>query len=314
LALVDHDTGHATQTLRLPVGDAMNPFQRSIDMRMPLVSPNLVYDVSQTIEINIGANADNIGLIGPAVLNSKITDGSPVLRVLVNADGVNLTNLLLEKIQVNGNGREGDGIVISCPTNNSWVYRSVFRDLAVSHCGGNGIVFDGSVFESSIHNCWAADNKGNGFVFRHNNGGQVSAISMHGGGARKNLQAGIALLDGARDIKMFGLYFCENAQFGVNADQGCTLLSGCGFENNQPSGLRYQNFANLMSCTFSTHGVQNPAIQGYLAGGSSIINTGNEDYGGGQSVFAKLDGNGTVALINSQPVDASSGVTVKELR
>jgi hypothetical protein len=286
--------------------------QESLGHGEPAVWGGPAITVTQTIDVKVGSNISGGGVIGPIVINSKITDGSPVMRVHVDSDNVNVVNFLLEKITIIGNGKEGNGLVVSIPTNNSWGYRSCLRDINVLNCGGDGIVVEGSFFESSIFNLWGNDNQGNGVVFKHLNNGQVSAWSWHGGGARKNGKAGIALLNGARDVKMFGLYLCENGQFGVNADQGCSMF-GVGFENNKPSGLRFQNYAKLINCTFSTDGRQNPAISGYLAGRSLIQATENEDYGT-PTRFAKIEGTGTVVLIAADSrIDAGPGVTLKTL-
>lgn len=297
----------------------VSTLQAALDKGQILDLPGGTLDVAQTMKFTLKATTQGwTGLRGGGLkINSRITDGSPVMVFEVAKDGIDFRYLALRDFGIFGTGKEGDGLTVRCDTNSSWIYSSVLRDVAVEHCGGNGIVLEGSFFESSLFDVWTHGNAHHGCVLQHKNG-QVSAINVSGGGHRKNGQYGMATLNGSRDVKQFGVYYCENQGGGLLADQGFTLLSGCGFENNKGAGVKFQNFGTIIGCTGSTNGPQRYLLDGYLAGGDlTVISTGVEDYGQSGSKLAKLDGNGpvTARLIASgtaADVDKTPNVTVRD--
>lgn len=267
----------------------------------PLVTSGSVV-VTTPIKIVIPANLQTIsGLLGNGLqIISQITNGLDVLTIEVDTPNVNLQYMILEKFQIIGNGKEGNGLVIRCATNSSWIYTSTFRDIVTINCGKAGQVYDGSVFESNLSGCYSMGNGGAGFVFSDNPaGGNCSAMHMQLCGSRKNGGNGVDMLNGCRDVHVKTTYFCENHGWGINATQGIEEVDSCGFENNG-GGLTFQNYANLSRCTFSTGGTQKTQIDGYLSGASTMIGTDWEYYGPAPSTqFANLRGTGTMSVMGS---------------
>ncbi len=253
-----------------------------------------------------------------AVFKSTIINGADVITYQVTQPGIDVRYLQLEGFLVAGNGKEGTGLKVTCPLNTSWIYGSVLRDVEVEGCGGvHGLWLNGSVFESSLFNVCSDGNRQNGVGLSHDAaGGEVSALAIFGGTHRKNGMAGIAAVAGARDFKCFGTYFVENKGQGIWAEQGFTLLQGCGFENNGGVGVQFQNYGHMIGCTGSSFGPQVYLAQGYLAGDATIMACEIEGYSGFEAgiKLAKMDGNGTLTVSASKgTIDAAATVTVKTL-
>lgn len=251
--------------------------------------------VNQTIVKHWTANDDGFRLQNLR-LRSGITDGvSPVVRLYVDQPGINVVNWLVQNVVIQGSGREGNCIEIVAALNTSWIYAGAMRDVETSGCGKAGVLIDGSVFEFSTFNLFSHDNVGDGIVLQHDGGGQVSAVDMYGARLRNNGGFGAQQLNGARDIKWHGGYFVGN-HGGLNANQGDTLLEGTGFENNVGVAIQFQNYLNLVACTFSTGGAQATQIAGTLAGWMTIVGPDYEDYGGWTSRFLSVNGSGTIVI------------------
>ena len=73
--------------------------------------------------------------LGGARIVSQITDGSPVIQIIVGP-GVDLRYLTLSNFTIEGNGREGDGIRIVADGNDRWVYNWTLENVTVQHVGG----------------------------------------------------------------------------------------------------------------------------------------------------------------------------------
>src|SRR5690606_40802177 len=87
-----------------------------------------------------------------------------------------------------------------------------------------------------------SDNGGNGATFAHSrNKGILSAIHVFASVFGQNGGHGAALINNCYDVSFHGCYFLLNREFGVLADNGCTLLSNCGFENNHQGAPDFAN-------------------------------------------------------------------------
>ena len=167
----------------------------------------------------------------------------------------------------------------------------------------------GTVFDS-----WMNGNTGGGARFANGvNGGVADGLAWTGGGFRKNGVAGLILDNGTHDMKVTGAYFVENVGVGIDATSGITLVKESGFENNGGTAALVSGTSNFVSDTFSTWGVQQTAVGGYLNGGTvNISGTDKEYYGTGSdtTVLANFQGSGTVAVAGSGNIIAGSNVTV----
>jgi len=216
---------------------------------------------------------------------SRITDGSDLLTFKIAAPGIDCRYLRVQDLLIAGSGLDGNGLVISCPRNDSWIYNFELRGVSVEGCGQAGVLLEGSVFEGMTSNLCTHGNKGDGARMQNfgpeGNVGVVSAITMWGGSHRKNGGKGIYLIGAAapRDVKVHGAYFCENTDEGIVAENGIGLVSGCGFENNGGAGVALQNYGSFIGCTFSTGGPQLNGITGYLVGTLFVSCCSSEPYG-----------------------------------
>lgn len=224
---------------------------------------------------------------------SKITDGSPVIRIESRAI---IRYFLIEGLQIQGSGQDGHGLAITCETRGAYLYNFCLRDLVVENCGGNGIHLVGNLFEGQIFNSYFRDNGGHGGVFSHGAEDTVlSAVHVFGcvfGGNGKN---GAGLVNGAADVSFHGCYFLLNQDYGLSAGTGCTLLSHCGFENNHMhaenfaegnAGLRLMVFGTLIGCTSYSIYNQTHLVRSYITNRLVMIGcTGN---GGGSARNARL--------------------------
>ena len=186
---------------------------------------------------------------------SAIADGGHVLHIRSAATA---RFLMVEGLSILGTGREGSGLVLECDDRNAYLYNGCLRDITVEHCGGDGLTMVGNVFESQIFNCYLRDNRGNGATFAHGQrGGILSAIHVFGCVFGQNSEYGAALEHGCYDVAFNGCYFLLNGRFGLAAGNGCTLLNGCGFENNHMAAaaaesgnaaIRLIGFGTVLAC------------------------------------------------------------------
>lgn len=272
-----------------------------------------VYQVNSTIDLHLSSMMGPLGFSGGGIkLISNIHDGSPIMKInMTGPAGSDVRYLTLEGFTILGNGAEGDGLVIECDSNASWVHTFVLRDVNVEGCGGNGMVLQGSVFEGQLFNCSAMSNKLDGMLIQPFAGGVASAIKMFGGGLRKNVGRGIYLANGMRDLKAYGVDFIENGGFGLAAAQGLSLASGCHFENNGVAGIAFQNFANIIACTGGTYGPQTSLVSGFLNGPLTMIACSMEYYGSEPDLtkLANVNGTGKFRMFGEGAVTVALTVT-----
>src|SRR5665213_2172114 len=158
------------------------------------------YTVNSSIVINVNSTTQGVGIdLGGATIVSNITDGSPVIEIVVGP-GVDLRYLTLSNFTIQGNGHEGDGIKIVAAGNDRWLYNWNVSNVTVQHVGGYGLDMQGSIFEGLVSNSWMNNNGQCGAYFSHRDGGQVSALHWFGGGADNNGGSGLVLDNGARDM------------------------------------------------------------------------------------------------------------------
>jgi hypothetical protein len=268
--------------------------------------PPGTYKVTRTLHISPpeGTNGDitrHHGIIAHgARLQSEIQGGGNVLQVICRST---IRFLTIEGLDILGHGQEGNGLYIECEQKEHYLYNFCLRDLVVQGCGGDGARLIGNVFEGQLINVYLRDNKKNGATFGHGSrAGILSAIHVFGSVFGQNGQYGAAMVHGCYDVAYHGCYFLLNGKEGLVAENGCTLLSNCGFENNHESapdfarggsGIYLQNFGTLIGCTAYSMFKQRRLIQAYVVSQFTMIGcTGSGD---GQAKGA------TLALIGGEP-------------
>ncbi len=183
---------------------------------------------------------------GGATLVSQVTDGSPLIQIVVGP-GVDFRYLTLSNFTIQGNGSEGNGIEIIADGNDRWAYnwtdqrrhRPGRRRLG-PRCRGQ-----------RVRGAWSRTPRMNGnalggALLPHSaNGGEASALRWFGGGAQDNGGAGVMLDNGARDLGVEGALFADNAGPGISALSGITAVSNSTFADNPGAGVAFQNYAKL---------------------------------------------------------------------
>lgn len=241
-----------------------------------LMIPPGRYRITRTLRITATSNVTRqSGIFGlGARIISNIDNGEPVLEV--NSQST-FRFLLIHGLDIHGSGRDGHGIRLVCNGNRNFLYNFCLRDLVVQGCGKNGCQLTGNVFEGQLINCYFRGNKGHGAGFHHEVGGKgiLSAVRVIGGVFGENGEHGAALLDGCYDVSFHGSYFLLNKKFGLVAENGCTLLSSCGFENNHEgvsdfshgdTGIWLQGFGTLVGCTAYSMFKQTGLLRATLTG------------------------------------------------
>jgi hypothetical protein len=273
------------------------------------------YTVSKTIVINVTASTQGpVGIdLGGAKIFSQITDGSPVIEIIVGP-GVNLNGLTLSNFLIEGTGQEGDGIKIVADGSDRSVQNFNFSNLELEGLGGIGLDVLGNVSHGTVFDSWMNANAQGGARFANSvHGGVASGLEWTGGGFRQNGGAGLILDNGTHDMTVKGAYFVDNHGPGIDATSGLTLVQGSGFENNQGTGAIVQGSATFNGDTFSTYGPQLTGIGGYLAGGQvTVIGDLAEYYGSGspQFLLANVQGQGTLAIAGNGGVVVGPKVAV----
>ena len=245
-----------------------------------------------------------------ARLHSTITDGSNVLQVICQSTERFLT---IEGLDILGSGREGNGLYLECEHKEHYLYNFCLRDCVVQGVGGDGVRLIGNVFEGQLINVYLRDNKKNGATFAHGSrGGILSAIHVFGSVFGQNATYGAAMVHGCYDVSYHGCYFLLNGKEGLIAENGCTLLSNCGFENNHESapdfahggsGIWLQNFGTLIGCTAYSMFKQNRLIQAYVVSQFAMIGcTGSGDGQAKGAGLARIGGEkkGRAVVMSSQ--------------
>jgi hypothetical protein len=141
------------------------------------ISSPIVIFVDSTIQGALGIDG------GGATLVSQVTDGSPLIRIVVGP-GVDFRYLTLSNFTLQGNGSEGNGIEIIADGNDRWAYNWTISDVTVQGVGGWGLDVEGSAFEGLVSNSWMNGNALGGAYFAHSaEGGVASALRWFDGGA-----------------------------------------------------------------------------------------------------------------------------------
>jgi hypothetical protein len=260
-------------------------------------SSGQTFTVSKTIIVYVNSTTQGpLGLdLGGGTIVSNITDGSPVIQVVVGP-GVDLRYLTFANLTIQGNGHEGAGIQVVAAGNDRWVYNFSVNNVTVNHVGGYGLDVEGSVFEGIVSNSWMTNNAKGGAYFSHLSGGQASALHWFGGGMTNNGGAGMMLDNGVRDMSVDGAKFSGNAGGGISAASGITSVSNSDFQDNHGQGVWFQNYGNFTDNTFESSGAQNMGITGWQNGGSTVVGNVGTWTGAGSdpTTLANLQGYGSV--------------------
>lgn len=263
------------------------------------------YRVSRTLRITpSGHITRNHGIAAHgARLISAIEDGGNVIE-FVSRSTVRFT--LIDGLEIRGSGRDGHGLLIDCEVFGKYIYNFCLRDVVVQNCGGDGCYMIGNVFEGQMINCYFRDNRGNGASFSHGRKGILSAIHAFGCVFGQNGKHGVELSK-CYDLSFNGCYFLLNQRFGLVAKDGCTLLSHCGFENNQQgasdfaagdAGIYIKSFGTMIGCTAYSIYKQTHLVRSYIT--TQLVLIGCTGSGGGKAkaaALAKLNGDREKARI-----------------
>lgn len=266
-----------------------------------LVVPPGAYRITRTLRISPKHNVvHQSGIFGMgARIVSEIRDGSNIIDIDSQST---FRYLLIQGLDILGSGEDGHGIRLACAGNKNYLYNFCLRDLVVHRCGKNGAQLTGNVFEGQIANCYFRNNRGHGASFHHETGGKgiLSAVRVIGGVFGENGIHGAAMLDGCYDVSFHGSYFLLNKRYGLVAENGCTLLSSCGFENNHEgadgfargdAGIWLQGFGTLVGCTAYSMFKQRNLIRAVLAGRLVLVGcSGSGDAKAAEAGLAQLRG------------------------
>jgi hypothetical protein len=269
-----------------------------------LVIPPGTYRVTRTLRIAPAAGAaGNIGQRSGisahgAHLVSAIADGANVLEIVSRST---VRFVLIEGLDILGSGHDGHGIYIESDRNDTYFYNFCLRDIVVQNCGGDGCRMIGNVFEGQIINSYLRKNAGNGLTLGHGtHGGILSAIHVFGCIFGDNGRHGATLINNCYDASFHGCYFLLNGEFGLAAQNGCTLLSNCGFENNHTkaptfdsgdAGITLSSFGTLVGCTAYSIFNQTGLIRAYVTGKLVMVGcTGSGDGNAQRAGLARFNG------------------------
>jgi len=268
----------------------------AFEQQAVLLLPPGDYRIRRTLRVEPRTHVTRqCGIIGTgARLVSEIGDGANVIEVISRTT---FRFLLLQGLDIKGSGRDGHGILLSCDVpGGQYLYNFCLRDIVVQGCGGDGCHMIGNVFEGQMINCYFRDNGGNGATFAHSrNKGILSAIHVFASVFGQNGGHGAALLNNCYDVSFHGCYFLLNREFGVLADNGCTLLSNCGFENNHQgapdfangdAGILLKNFGTLIGCTAYSIYKQTHLLRAFVV--RELVMVGCTGHGGGRAKEAGL--------------------------
>ncbi len=205
-----------------------------------LVIPPGTYKVTQTLRLRITADSPHQSGISArgAHFLSVIGDGSNVLHITNRA---NARFVFLEGLDILGSRHDGHGIFIESDSNAATLRNFALRDVVIQYCGGDGMRLSGKLAAGEVSNSYFRNNQGNGVTFSNGRGGgALSSVHVFGCVFGDNARHGAALVDGCSDVAFHGCYFLQSGAFGLAAENGCTLLSNCGFENNYQSASRFE--------------------------------------------------------------------------
>ncbi len=290
-----------TGALQAAIDDAFQSHDPAV-----LQIPPGVYKVTRTLRVTPRAEQGKPANItrqsgisaGGARILSRVTNGEPVIRL---ASEGTVRFLLLEGLDIQGNGKEGHGLSLECDQFGKYLYNFCLRDVVVQGCGGDGCRMIGNIFEAQLINAYFRDNRGTGLTMGHGKtGGILSAIHAFGCVFGQNGEFGAAIINNAYDVGFHGCYFLLNRAFGLVAGNGCTLLSHCGFENNHEgapdfargdAGMKLQGFATLVGCTAYSMFKQTLLLRAFVAGRLTMIGCTGSGGGGAKAAgLARLSG------------------------
>ncbi len=293
-----------------------------------LVIPPGAYKITRTLRVRTTRNVvHHCGIVAHgARLISAIEDGKNVLE-FTGAGQAIARNVLLEGLDILGCGRERHGILLEYDSNETALYNFCLRDIVAQYCGGDGCRMVGNVFEGQVINSYLRYNKGNGITFAHGfHGGILSSIHVFGSVFGDNARHGAAMMHNCYDVAFHGCYLLNNGQFGLVAENGCTLLSNCGFENNHmqaggfdagEAGIDLRNFGTLVGCTaysiyHQTHLVHANVVGQLVLVGCTGLGTGPAK-GAGLAKLAGSHAAGATVIGCSGAIDYVDGFEALEL-
>jgi hypothetical protein len=287
--------------------------------------------ITQPIVLPISAHRHTGGInMNGASINVNLSDPTKdAITVQCLQQGIDCRYVRFKNMKVWGNQKCRDALVLSCRTNNSWIYNVLFNDIVVEGATRDGIVLDGSVFETQLRDCYASNNGRDGIAL-WNDGpagdvGIISAIFWDGGGSRKNGRHGISMNAAAdwtqpRNCRISNVYFVENRGYGCVFPMGADDINSCGFENNclDPSqtvggigaGVYLRNYGTLTNCIASSGGPQPYLLYAELLSKVALERCGYEGYGaltGGMKLakLKPLQGGTKAILVGATAADVS---------
>ena len=292
----------------LPDSDFQKALQAALDAGSVL---QLNADITLDSPVAVKINASQVGWFGIDGNMHKIrsnVSGGPALRFYMDdsvPQGTCARGFFCGNFGMWGSGNESALLHMDVPFNDRWLVNPELRSLWLEGSGGDGLYMAGSIFEGNLYSVGTMNCKGNGAYLAQagsdNNKGVLSAMRWFGGTHRQNMGHGILYngYDGPHDMRLFGLYFCENHKNGINALCGLELVDGCGFENNADAAVYAENFCYLRKCTGSTWGPQPWLLKGYVVSEFSLDTCSVTGYAGGSPQIASLTGQGRVRLVGT---------------
>ena len=209
---------------------------------LKVIVPGATYAIAQPIVFASNGNATRLwGLeCEGAVLKSSITTGEDVIS-MTSTDVVRYFQVG-GGLTIKGSGSDGRGLHIFAPgTGGAYFYNCTLDSLSVEGVGGDGLLFEGNVFESQVSNSFFQNCGRNGATFAHSQGGACSSINLIGCYFNQNARHGMEATNfdgrygGATDVRVFGGYCRENGHFGFRYNNGTAQgaqVTQVGFENN----------------------------------------------------------------------------------
>lgn len=265
-----------------------------------LMIPPGIYRIGRTIRVPLTAGGEGrCGVMAHgAHIVSTIGDGSNVFEFVNRADA---RYVVIEGLDILGSHRDGHGLYIESESPHAFA-DFCLRDVVVQYCGGDGAHLVGNLTAGQVSNGYFRTNRGNGITLSNGQraGGVLSAVHVFGCVFGDNGQSGAALVNRCNDVAFHGCYFLQNGTGGLTAENGCTLLSNCGFENNHQTAARFEdgnagihvkNFATLIACMGYSMLKQSQLIHAELNGPLVMVGcSGSGDAAAKAAGLARLGG------------------------
>jgi hypothetical protein len=214
--------------------------QTAASRGLVVIVPGFTYAIAKPIRF---VSTGNVGTAWGlecqgATLLSRIDNGDDVMS-LTSKNTVRYFRLT-GGLSIKGSGADGNGLHCFAAGGSVWFYNFVIDGLSVERCGKNGLLVAGNCFESTVQNSYFQDNKKDGAVFAHSQGGVCSAITVVNSYFNQNGRYGLSSTDlerpygGTIDVRVYGGYCRQNGSFGMyyNNGMGQGGLTQVGFENN----------------------------------------------------------------------------------